>query len=192
MLLSYASEIGSSSATAYLTPDVLKRENLTVVTDAVVEKLLFSTNDQVTRAVGVQVSVSKDAPSCNVLANREIILSAGAISSPHLLFVSGVGPAEELLSAKIPIVKDLPAVGKHLLDVSRFYPPISPIHLIITQHITSGPVIFRSKPGLTIDSLGHSPFAASVSFTKWLLTGTGAFGRMAIQSVIFARSDDPK
>ncbi|KAK7682585.1 hypothetical protein QCA50_014385 [Cerrena zonata] len=165
----------SSSATAYLTPNVLSRPNLTVATNTNVEKILFSVNEDTPRAIGVQVATSDKTPKYRIAATKEVILSAGAISSPHLLFVSGIGSAEELKLADVPLVKDVPAVGKHLLD-----------------HVTSGPVILRSKPGMTIDDLNHSPFFAISSLLKWVWNGSGLLGRMAIGSVAFARSDDSK
>ena len=108
---------GSSSAIAYLTPDVLKRPNLTVVTDVFVEKILFATEAETPRAIGVQVAASLKALKYCVAARREVVLCAGAISSPHLLFVSGIGSADHLTTVDISMVKNLPAVGKHLLDV---------------------------------------------------------------------------
>ena len=111
--------LGSSSSTAYLTADVLKRPNLTISTDAVAEKVIFSTEEGIPRAIGVEVSTSGRMKKYCVRAAKEVILCAGAISSPHLLFVSGVGSQEELELAGVPLVKNLPAVGKHLLDVTN-------------------------------------------------------------------------
>lgn len=111
---------GNSSATAYLTPEVLARPNLTIATNMYVEKILFSSSGDTPQAIGIQVATSEEALKYRIAANKEVILSAGAISSPHLLFVSGIGAAEELESAGVPVVKDLPAVGKHLLDVRTF------------------------------------------------------------------------
>ena len=82
------------------------------------EKVIFSTGANTPRAIGVQVTASSKARNY-FCAGKEVILSAGAISSPHLLFVSGVGSAEELELARVPLIKDLPAVGKHLLDVGK-------------------------------------------------------------------------
>ena len=112
---------GISSATAYLTPEVLSRPNLTIATNNNVEKNLFEKEGDTTRAVGVQLAASENAPKYTVKARKEVILSAGAISSPHLLFVSGIGSSEELESAGVAMVKSLPAVGKHLLDVSVIF-----------------------------------------------------------------------
>ncbi|OBZ71183.1 L-sorbose 1-dehydrogenase [Grifola frondosa] len=107
----------SSTATAYLDEKVLKRPNLMVVVSVVTEKVLFSSDaDGMPRAIGVQVSTSKSGPSFVVGANKEVILCAGTVASPQLLMVSGVGPAGHLSKFDIPIVCDLPAVGKNLLD----------------------------------------------------------------------------
>ena len=94
----------SSSATAYLR-EAERRPNLEVRTGAHVSKILFDGN----RAVGVQYGEEK------ILA-AEVILSAGAIQSPQLLQLSGVGPAQLLSSLGIPVVLDLPGVGENLQD----------------------------------------------------------------------------
>ena len=98
---------------------MLQRPNLDIATNTVGEKILFSIEDGVPRAIGVQVSTSNKAKGYSVRARKEVVLSAGAISSPHLLFVSGIGSQEELESVGVPLIKNLPAVGKHFLNVSR-------------------------------------------------------------------------
>ncbi|MCK2217792.1 GMC family oxidoreductase N-terminal domain-containing protein [Actinomadura sp. ATCC 31491] len=95
-----------SSADAYLRP-ALKRPNLTVVTGATVDRVLFEGR----RAVGVE-----HGGGAQLRARREVILSAGAIGSPHLLMRSGVGAAGELRDAGVEVVRDLPEVGKNLQD----------------------------------------------------------------------------
>ncbi|CAL1702481.1 unnamed protein product [Somion occarium] len=162
-----------STASAYLTPEVLSRSNLTVAVNTYVEKILFSEEKGSPRAVGVQVASSASGPKYRVAATREVILAAGVVSSPHLLFVSGVGAKEELSAASVPVVKDVPAVGKHLAD-----------------HISSGPLIFRAKPGVTLDKLNSSLLAGASAFLKWLWNGTGPFASMGVTSVAFIRSDD--
>ncbi|MBB5085237.1 GMC family oxidoreductase [Nonomuraea endophytica] len=94
-----------SSADAYLRP-ALKRPNLTVLTGATVERVVFSGN----RAVGVEHG------GVRVSARREVVLSAGAIGSPYLLLRSGVGAAEDLREAGVELVHDLPEVGRNLQD----------------------------------------------------------------------------
>lgn len=119
-----------STAHAYLTPDVLARPNLKVAVNAHVEKVLFEEVGGEPRAVGVQLSsTSAPAKKFRARATKEVILSAGAIATPHLLLLSGLGPKAELEAVGVPVVKDLPAVGKHLMD-----------------HMSSGPIIFEARP----------------------------------------------
>mgnify|MGYP000635970986 FL=1 len=106
-----------STSRAYLRP-VMKRKNLTVIMKAQVTRILFKGN----QAVGVEFKKNKIIQQ--VKANREVILSAGAVNSPQLLLISGVGPESVLMDAKVPIVHHSPAVGKNLQDhlgVSYFY-----------------------------------------------------------------------
>jgi choline dehydrogenase len=98
-----------SAAAAYLTP-VLERPNLTVMTGAQVTKLLFE------RARAVGVSYLRAGKLEHVYATEEILLSGGAINSPQLLLLSGIGPARDLRALGIPILFDLPGVGKNLQD----------------------------------------------------------------------------
>ena len=108
---------GNSVAVAYLPPTVLKRPNLTVAVSTIVERVLFDESGSEPRAVGVEVSKSPIAPKYRIKANREVIVCGGAIASPHILLVSGIGPKEVLSKAGIKVVKDLPQVGKNYRDV---------------------------------------------------------------------------
>ena len=111
---------GHSVASAYLSPDVLRRPNLAVAVNITVEKILFSTSCGAPRAIGVQVATSAEAPKYRVTAHKEVVLCGGVIGSPQILFVSGIGCADELKAAAVPMVKDIRAVGKHLTDVSLY------------------------------------------------------------------------
>jgi choline dehydrogenase len=99
----------ASTAQAFLKP-ALKRPNLEVRTDAPVSRLVFEGR----RAVGVRYL--QDGREVEVRARREIVLSGGAIASPQLLQVSGVGPAGLLRDLGVPVVHDLPGVGENLGD----------------------------------------------------------------------------
>ena len=103
-----------SAATAFLNP-VKKRRNLTVITNANVTKV----NVDGGRATGV--SYVKRGKATTVTAAREVIISAGAINSPRLLLLSGIGPAAELEAIGISPVLDLPGVGKNLHDQLEVY-----------------------------------------------------------------------
>jgi choline dehydrogenase len=98
-----------SAAAAFLKP-ALSRPNLTVKTGAHVTRLLFEKN----KAVGVEfIQVDKTEQA---RVNREVILSGGAINSPQTLMLSGIGPAIHLREMGIPVVADLPGVGRNLQD----------------------------------------------------------------------------
>src|SRR5262245_18402326 len=98
-----------SAAAAFLKP-VLSRPNLGVETGAHVTRLLFDKN----KVVGVEFV--QDRRTEQARANREVILSGGAINSPQTLMLSGVGPADHLRAMDIPVVVDLPGVGQNLMD----------------------------------------------------------------------------
>lgn len=99
-----------SSAKAYLTP-VRKRANLTVITGATASRVTITDG----RATGVVYSVGGKG-AFHQVANKEVILSGGAINSPQLLMLSGIGPAAHLRQHGIAVVQDLPGVGGNLQD----------------------------------------------------------------------------
>lgn len=98
-----------SAAKAYLTPN-LTRKNLTVLTDAQVNKINFCGK------VATSVTLIINNKTYVINAHKEIILSAGAINSPQLLMLSGVGPADHLKQHNIEIVNELCGVGENLHD----------------------------------------------------------------------------
>ncbi|HVO90764.1 MAG TPA: GMC family oxidoreductase N-terminal domain-containing protein, partial [Casimicrobiaceae bacterium] len=99
----------ASSARAFLHP-VLARKNLTLITGAHVTRVLFERG----RAIGVEWVCAGSAQRAR--CEREVVLSGGAIQTPQLLQLSGVGPAELLGRHDIPVVADLPGVGANLQD----------------------------------------------------------------------------
>ncbi len=98
-----------STSKAFLHP-ALKRKNTKLITYAHVSRVLFEEK----KAVGVEYV--RKGKTCQVLANKEVILSGGAINSPQLLQLSGVGPDALLKSHNIPLVHESPAVGQNLQD----------------------------------------------------------------------------
>ncbi len=104
----------SSTFHAYLEP-VMDRENLTVVTGALVERVILAGEGDALRATGVRYRTD-DGASDEVLAGTEVVLCAGAIGSPHLLLLSGVGARDALADVGVDCVLDLPDVGQHLKD----------------------------------------------------------------------------
>nr|WP_237157867.1 choline dehydrogenase [Shewanella psychrophila] len=103
-----------STANAYLRP-AMKRSNLTVVTYALVHKVLF----QGKKAVGVRYE--RKGKTIDIECNNEVVLSAGSIGSPHILQLSGIGEADTLAKAGIEQVHELPGVGENLQDHLEFY-----------------------------------------------------------------------
>ncbi|XP_069999989.1 L-sorbose 1-dehydrogenase-like [Penaeus vannamei] len=100
-----------STAEAYIKPAAQTRPNLHVLVDARVTQVIFNSNR---RATGVRFLHHGKVKTA--LASREVVMSAGAIGSPHLLLLSGVGPAYHLKEHGIPVVVDLPGVGQNLQD----------------------------------------------------------------------------
>ena len=99
-----------STAQTFLAAGARKRKNLRVETDALATRLLFEGK----RCIGVafrQRGVDREAR-----AAREVILCGGSVNSPHLLQISGIGPAAHLQSIGVTVVHDLPGVGANLQD----------------------------------------------------------------------------
>ncbi|KAL2275714.1 hypothetical protein FJTKL_01662 [Diaporthe vaccinii] len=117
------------SRTAYLDP-VVDRLNLHVATEQMVTQVLLEEMDnpgagRLQKAVGVEFSHSRSSPIANVTCSREVIMAAGAIFSPTILQLSGIGPGEVLKSLDIPVRVDLPGVGANLQDHGMLHPMYS-------------------------------------------------------------------
>ena len=104
----------NSTAKAYLDP-ARPRKNLTVITNTQVQKILFNGIE----ATGISYKKA-DGEIIKVDALKEVILSAGAVGSPQLLMLSGVGPASHLKDHGISIIADMPGVGQNLNDHPDF------------------------------------------------------------------------
>ncbi len=98
-----------SAAKAYLTPH-LERKNLQVITGAQVTRIVLEGR----RAVGVELQ--QGGARRELQARREVLVCAGALQSPQLLMLSGIGPGAHLQQLGIPVAHDLPGVGQHLHD----------------------------------------------------------------------------
>jgi choline dehydrogenase len=152
----------SDTAQAYLKP-ALHRPNLTVLTHATVLKVAVKKQ----RAIGVDVHHGGLAR--RIVASREVILCAGAYNSPHLLLLSGIGPAADLASMSITPAVDLPGVGANLIE----HPTIR--------------MSFTTDPGTFLDELRVD--RALVSTLRWLLSGRGAFSVNGANGMLFFRTD---
>ena len=102
--------VRNSSATAYLTPEIKARKNLTVWTKSYCQKIIM----QDTTAKGVEII--RKGKTEKIYASQEVILSGGALNSPHLLKLSGIGNAAELEQHAIKTRLDLKGVGENLQD----------------------------------------------------------------------------
>src|SRR6266849_5934784 len=158
-----------SAARAYLHP-VMSRPNLTVHTRAFVTKILF----QGTRAVGVEYSHHGTAGGRGAPRQAragQVILCGGAINSPQLLQLSGVGPAALLREHGIDVIADLPGVGENLQDHLEVY-----VQFACKQPVSMAPALkWRNRPMIG---------------AKWLFGRTGPGATNHFEGGGFARSND--
>ena len=154
----------SSAASAYLRP-VLRRRNLTVLTGALTRRVRF---DGLRRATGVEFT--RDGVLRTALARREVILSAGAINTPQLLMLSGVGPGGHLAEHGIPIVADLPGVGQGLQD-----------------HLATHVKHRSTKPWSMLRYL--NPLRGALAMGQYLVTRRGPLADPGMSVACFVRSD---
>lgn len=154
-----------SAARAYLHP-VMARQNLTVKTRAFVTRILFEGR----RAVGVEVIEGNSGYPQQIRAGR-VICAGGAINSPHLLLLSGIGPADDLAALRIPVVQDLPGVGANLQDHLEVY----------VQHACTQPV--SMYPAL---QWYNKPWVGA----QWLFLRRGAAATNHFEAGGFVRSND--
>ena len=153
-----------SAAAAYLHP-VMTRKNLQVITGAHAAAIEFEGR----RATGVRYL--KAGRNAEVKARREVIVSAGAFGSPHLLMLSGIGPALEMARHNIPMRHELPGVGKNLQDHLDFV------------------AAWKSKD---TDLLGIGPVGSYKlirNILRWRRDGTGMIASPGAEAGAFFRSD---
>jgi len=149
-----------SAARAYLHP-ALSRPNLTVRTGAFVGRVVF----EGTRAVGVELDAGE------IVRAGEVVLCGGAINSPQLLQLSGVGNAQELETIDISVVHDLPAVGENLQDHLEVY----------VQHAATQPV--SVQPAL-------KKWRRPEIGARWLFLRSGPGATNHFEAGGFVRSND--
>ncbi|MGJ8544165.1 MAG: GMC family oxidoreductase [Sulfitobacter sp.] len=161
-----------SSARAFLRP-AQKRGNLTVWTQAQAEKLLFDQPAEgAPRCNGVQIQ--RGGTSTRAYARREVLLSAGAINSPQLLQLSGIGPAQLLREHGIAVVKDSPHVGENLQD-----------HLQIRA-------VYKVSGTPTLNTLASNWFGKAKIGLEYLLKRSGPMSMAPSQLGAFTRSDETR
>ncbi len=158
-----------SATKAFLRP-VLHRTNLQVMTDSHVRRVRVETVQGTRRATGIEL-VWRDGTGTFVSARREVLLSAGAIGSPHILQLSGVGPGELLRRHGIAPVHELPGVGEDLHD-----------HLQLRM-------IYQVSGVVTLNQRANSIFGKMAMALEYLLFKTGPLTMPPSQLGAFARSD---
>ncbi|WP_111432057.1 GMC family oxidoreductase N-terminal domain-containing protein [Rhodobacteraceae bacterium DSL-40] len=158
-----------NSSKAFLRP-AKDRKNLTVWTESHVERLVVETaEDGSKRCVGAVVRRGGDAVT--VRASGEVVLSAGAIGSPQILQLSGIGPAELLQSHGIEVVQDMPGVGENLQD-----------HLQIRA-------VYKIENAKSMNTMANSLFGKAKIGLEYVLTRSGPMSMAPSQLGAFTRSD---
>lgn len=150
-----------SAATAYLRP-ARDRKNLVIHTHALATKVIVENG----RATGIEYT-RKGKPT-SARASREVILSSGAVNSPRLLLLSGIGPADELRALGIDVVHDLPGVGKNFQD-----------HMDVYLTAETTPVSYNRS---------DRPVPAVLAMIQYLLYRTGPITASVCEAGMFVRS----
>ncbi len=153
-----------SSAVAYLKP-ARGRQNLTVFTDAQTQKVIVEGG----RALGVEAMVNGQLTQIH--ARNDVILSAGAIGSPQILMLSGIGDQNELTHLGIQAVAHVPGVGKNLQD-----------------HLQARPVFKTDLSTINVET--NNLFKQAMIAMQYALTGRGPMTMAASLGAAFLKTDD--
>ena len=161
-----------NAAKAFLRPVAMGRANFSLWTQAHVSRLLFERGpDGALRCSGAEVvRGNKGGHLLGVTATREVILCAGAIGSPQILQLSGVGPAALLRQYGIPVVRDLPGVGANLQD-----------HLQIRA-------VYKVQGGKTLNTLANSWLGKAAITLEYAWSRSGPMSMSPSQLGAFTRS----
>jgi len=158
-----------SATKAFLRP-VLSRPNLTVTPDAHAERIVVDLDGTGKSATGVEVRIAKGELQ-QIRARREVILSAGAIGSPQLLQLSGIGPGPLLQEHGIPVVHEAAGVGENLQD-----------HLQVRT-------VYRVENTVTLNQRANSVIGKVAMGLEYLFFKTGPLTMPPSQLGAFAKSD---
>ncbi|MBE2241580.1 MAG: GMC family oxidoreductase N-terminal domain-containing protein, partial [Burkholderiaceae bacterium] len=176
----------SSTYQAFLEGDVEQRPNLTIITDALATRVLMEDAANGGKlATGVEYRTAAGETRA-AYAAREVILCAGAIGSPQVLMLSGIGPRAELAAAGVACVVDSPHVGKHLKDhlhVGFIFPAPGSGVSMLQVGISFGPDALRAPAGpLPADPADDDKLPPELQglkaeavrrITEWATTGSG-------------------
>jgi choline dehydrogenase-like flavoprotein len=159
MQMSCSNGVRSGTGEGYVQPS-LSRTNFSLEMRALAQRVVIENG----RAVGVEYDQSGKRVTAR--ANREVIVSGGAIGAPHLLMLSGVGPADHLREHGIDVQLDLPGVGKNLHD-----------HILV-------PLVFRARTSFHRGTAAHF-FGGML---KEYMVGNSWFGRSVFEACAFVKS----
>jgi choline dehydrogenase len=163
-----------NTAKAFLRPTCYRRPNFEMWTGTQAQRLLLEQVDGATRCEGVLVRTPQGLEEIRLNPGGQVLLAAGAIGSPHLLQLSGLGPAALLQRHGIQVVRDLPGVGGNLQD-----------HLQIRA-------VFQVEGVSTLNTLASSWFGKARIGLEYALRRTGPMSMAPSQLGAFARSGPDK
>ena len=158
----------ASAALAFINP-IKDRKNLTIFTGSTTNKLLFKGS----KCIGVEYLKGRKVNQ--VFADREIIVCGGAINSPQILQLSGIGKADYLKKWNLDIVSDLPGVGENLQD-----------HVDILSHYECTQPVTEAK----YTSGGLATIRMAAILIQWLLTKKGPGNDIGLSGLSFLKTDD--
>ena len=186
-LLQTTTRAGKRSSTyhAFLEGDVERRPNLDVICGAHVARVILEGGPGELRATGVEYR-TPDGETAVARAANEVVLCAGAVGSPHILMLSGVGPKRELEAVGVACQLDAPDVGKHLKDhlqVGLIYPAPGTGVSMNQMGLSMGPDALRAPAGpLPADPADDADLPEELQalkaeaerrVTEWATTGHG-------------------
>jgi choline dehydrogenase len=187
----------SSTYHAFLEGAPEQRPNLTLITQALVTRVLLSDHAGSPAATGIEYRDTAGGLH-TLTATREVVLSAGAVGSPQILMLSGIGPRAELEAAKVTCAHDLPGVGKHLKDhlhVPLFFPAPGIGIPVVEIGISAGPDALRAPagplPANPADDVNLPPELAGLKaeaerrLAQWATTGESLVSSSIYDAVAF-------
>jgi choline dehydrogenase len=201
-LTQYTTRDGRRASTyqAFLAGEPEQRANLTIITGAQATRVILADDGRQIAATGVEYRTAA-GETATVHAGKEVILSAGAIGSPQLLLLSGIGPRQELESVGVSCLVDAPHVGKHLQDhlmCPLFYPAPGIGVTMNDVALAMGPDALRAPAGpLPADPADDAKLSPELQALKqeaesrlaeWKATGRGLGASSLADAVVFCSS----
>lgn len=187
----------SSTYRAFLAGDTESRTNLTIITQAHVTRVLLSDGTQDLTAKGIEYR-DADGALHQISATNDVILSAGAVGSPQILMLSGIGPRREIEAVDIECRHELASVGKNLKDhlhCPLFFPAPGIGIPIAEVGVSAGPDALRAPagplPADPADDVNLSPELAGLKaeaerrVEQWMETGESLVSSSLYDAVVF-------